>query len=82
MTIHIHAPKIEYIAAVNDCPVCERPRRMLGRFAEWYGTTWTCSGCGDEWGDGERLERPFSPGWRSRNILQARQKLAALGVTA
>ena len=80
--IHINAPKGRYFAAVNDCPVCDRPRRMLGWHVEWYGTTWTCAGCGDKWSDGERLERPFSPGWRRQNIEQARRKLATIGVSA
>jgi hypothetical protein len=80
--VHIHAPPVTYFAAVNDCPTCGRPRRMLGAFAEWYGTTWTCAGCGDEWQDGERLERPFVRGWRQANVRRARERLAALGVQA
>jgi hypothetical protein len=55
---------------------------MLGLFAEWYGTTWTCCGCGDEWQDGEMLERPFAPGWRKRNVEYARRKLAEIGLQA
>jgi hypothetical protein len=80
--IHIHAPAVAYFAAVNACPTCERPRRMLGAHAEWYGTTWTCVGCGDRWQDGERLERPFCQGWRRQNIEHARRRLAAIGVQA
>jgi hypothetical protein len=80
--IHIHSPAIERFAAVNECPTCERPRRMLGEHAEWYGTTWTCAGCGDQWHDGERGERPFSPGWRQQRIRRARGHLAHLGVPA
>ncbi len=81
-TLHIHAPQGEYFAAVNECPTCDRPRRMLGWFVDWYGTTWTCAGCGDKWQDGEMLERPFSPGWRRKQIEHAREKLAKIGVTA
>ncbi len=80
--LHIHVPKGQDFAAVNHCPVCARPRRMLGHFVEWYGTTWTCAGCGDSWQDGERLERPFAPGWRQQTVRQARERLAALGVQA
>jgi hypothetical protein len=80
--IHINRPKTESFCALNHCPVCERPRRMLGQFAEWYGTTWTCCGCGDEWQDGEMLERPFAPGWRKRNVEHARRKLAEIGLQA
>lgn len=80
--LHIHAPKAEHFAAVNMCPTCERQRRMLGAFVEWYGTTWTCAGCGDSWQDGERLERPFCAGWRRKSIERARNVLASIGVPA
>jgi hypothetical protein len=80
--VHIHAPPVTHHAAVIDCPTCERPRRMYGFFAEWYGYTWTCAGCGDAWADGERLQRPFAPGWRRRNIESTRLALARLGVQA
>ena len=80
--LHIHAPKGGHFAAVNGCPTCERPRRMLGWHVEWYGTTWTCAGCGDQWSDGEMHQRPFSPGWRKQNIERARAELAKLGVPA
>ena len=80
--VHIHAPAGEYFAQVNQCPTCERPRRMLGWFVEWYGTRWTCAGCGDSWADGERTERPFAPMWRRKSIEYARSKLAQLGVQA
>jgi hypothetical protein len=55
---------------------------MLGQFAERYGTTWTCCGCGDSWQDGERGERPFAPGWRKRSIEHARRELAKIGIQA
>lgn len=72
----------ETFCRVNDCPTCERPRRMLGQFQDWYGVTWTCAGCGDMWADGERHERPFCPGWRKQNIEHARAVLASIGVQA
>lgn len=78
--VHINRPAVESFCAVNHCPVCDRPRRMLGQHAEWYGTTWTCAGCGDKWADGERLERPFAAGWRRQNIERARRVLASIGV--
>jgi hypothetical protein len=55
---------------------------MLAQFQEWYGTTWTCAGCGDSWQDVERLERPFKPGWRRESIERARRVLASIGVPA
>lgn len=80
--IHVLAPAVERFCQLNECPTCERPRRMLGEHAEWYGTTWTCAGCGDQWVDGERLERPFAPGWRKRSIDRAIKRLAEIGIPA
>jgi hypothetical protein len=80
--IHVNRPRLKHFAAVNDCPTCERPRRMLGSHADWYWTTWTCAGCGDQWQDGERLERPFSLGWRRESIERALGLLASIGVQA
>jgi transposase-like protein len=80
--VHLHAPKGKHFAAVNHCPTCDRPRRMLGWFVEWYGTRWSCAGCGDSWNDGELEERPFAPGWRRTRIERARAGLEALGVQA
>ena len=80
--LYIHAPSVAHCAAVIDCPTCDRPRRMHGAFAEWYGVTWTCAGCGDKWSDGERHGRPLSPGWRRRNIEMALANLALIGVQA
>lgn len=67
---------------LNRCPTCDRDRRMLGQFQEWYGTTWTCTGCGDRWNDGEMEPRPFCPGWRKERIENARRKLAEIGLQA
>lgn len=80
--LHVYAPPVTRFCSVNHCPVCERPRRMLGEFAEWHGTTWTCCGCGDKWTEGEMHERPFSPGWRKQNIEHARKALATIGLQA
>jgi hypothetical protein len=83
MTIHINFARYsETTCAVIDCPTCQRQRRMLAQFQEWYGTTLTCAGCGDQWTDGERHGRPFAPGWRERSIRNARSQLAQIGVTA
>lgn len=83
MSVHIKWTRYtDTFCRVNHCPTCERDRRMLGQFEEWYGTTWTCAGCGDQWQDGYRMERPFAPGWRRKNIEHARRVLAHIGVTA
>ena len=82
MSLHVHSPETEGFCAVNYCPTCERMRRMYGFHVEWYGTTWTCAGCGEQWADGEQLERPFSRGWRRRSVEWARDRLASIGVQA
>lgn len=80
--VHIYAPATTTECAVIDCPVCQRPRRMLAQHAEWYGYTITCAGCGDKWSDGEMHDRPFERGWRRQSIEYARKKLASIGVPA
>lgn len=83
VSIHINWTRYsETKCVVIDCPVCERPRRFLSQFQEWYGSTITCCGCGDMWTDGEPHERPFAPGWRQQNIRRARKVLASIGVQA
>ena len=72
----------ETCCIVVDGPTCKRPRRTLAQFQEWYGWTITCAGCGDTWQDGERMERPFEPGWRRKAIEAARRGLASIGVPA
>lgn len=80
--VHVYAPEGDAFALVIDCPTCCRQRRALGRMYEWHGAWVTCAGCGDEWNDGERMGRPFAPGWRRVNIERARAGLAALGINA
>lgn len=83
MNLHIHAPQPVHVGCqLIDCPTCQRPRRMLTRYFEWYGATVTCCGCGEEWHDGERGERPFAPGWRDRNRRYAIDQLARIGLQA
>jgi hypothetical protein len=81
--VHINFTRYsETCCTVHRCPTCERPRRMLAQFQEWYGWTVTCAGCGDTWQDGEMLERPFCPGWRRKSIEHARKILAGIGIQA
>lgn len=83
MSLHINWTRYsDTFCMLNYCPTCERPRRMLGQFQEWYGTTWTCCGCGDRWTDNEPHDRPFCPGWRRANIERARAVLASIGIQA
>jgi hypothetical protein len=58
---------------IMRCPTCAQRRRFAGYDQAWYGPTWTCCGCGDSWGDGERLERPFRRGWRPDAIQRAKR---------
>jgi hypothetical protein len=81
--VHIHAPlPVETCCIVIDCPTCQRQRRALCRYYEWYGATVICAGCGDTWNDGEMEYRPFAPGWRRKSIEHARRELAAIGAQA
>lgn len=54
------------------CPSCERAEaQFYGWFQEWYGWHLTCLECGEQFADGEWLERPWCAGWREHNILKA-----------
>lgn len=79
--VHINAPRpVEVSCVIIDCPVCQRKRRALAKYYEWYGATVVCAGCGDRWNDGEMEERPFMPRWRQKSIEHAREELAAIGI--
>ena len=83
MSIHINAPRpTDVCCVIIDCPTCERPRRAIAKFYEWYGASVACAGCGDRWNDGEMEERPFMPGWRKVGREYARRELAKIGVQA
>lgn len=59
---------------ISKCPTCKCRRRIAGvDRGLWYGIIWTCCACGDSWGDGEMLERPFRRGWRKEAIADARE---------
>ena len=71
--VHVCAPSADDVRAVRiRCHSCERLTGFVIRHYEWYGWHLTCLRCGDQWADGERLERPFARGWRRRNIEAAR----------
>lgn len=61
------------------CPVCKHRRRFAVREALWYGPTATCCGCGDSFGDGERLLRPARRGWRKEAVAKAKRTWDAAG---
>ena len=58
------------------CPTCQKSRTMLREFYEGYGWHECCLSCGEAWADGERMPRPFAPGWRQKNIERARKRIA------
>lgn len=62
-----------YIRTMRKCPECDRLRPFAGFYQEWYGTTWTCLGCGDSFADGWRLDRPFMRGWRQKSVARGRR---------
>ncbi|MCW2899777.1 MAG: hypothetical protein JWO67_2042 [Streptosporangiaceae bacterium] len=70
-TLQINRPDTIAVRRVTHCPTCEQDRRFSGEAAFWYSPIWTCLGCGDAWGDGERMERPFKPRWRQENRRRA-----------
>ncbi|WP_405019580.1 hypothetical protein OHV05_24590 [Kitasatospora sp. NBC_00070] len=72
MSAIICSPAEYLLRRVANCPTCQRRRRFSGRYAVWYGATWSCCGCGDTWTDGERHRRPFRRGWRPKAISQAK----------
>lgn len=61
---------------VIHCPTCLKRRRFFAWFQDWYGWHFTCLSCGDQWAEGERLTRPFCPGWRKANIDHAKKQMA------
>jgi hypothetical protein len=71
--VHINRPATIAIRRIMPCPTEGLTRRFAAFDALWYGPTWTCLGCGDSWGDGERLQRPFKPRWRREAKTRARE---------
>lgn len=72
--IHINVPRYDRVwISWCECPTCKKRRPSVNRSQEWYGVTSTCLGCGDAWGDGERMPRPFMRGWRKKAIEDVRK---------
>lgn len=69
--VHVNRPETCWVRTVQNCPVCRQRRRLVGFDQLWYGITWTCLGCGDQWSGGELLPRPFRPRWRQDSIVRA-----------
>lgn len=56
------------------CWNCKTKRRCVEVFGGiWYPSTFYCVFCGDGWGDGETLARPFARGWRQKAIARAKR---------
>ena len=72
MTLHISwARKDRELVITQHCPTEHADRPMYAWLQDWYGWEVTCLGCGEQWGDGEQLERPFRPRWRKDNVAEA-----------
>jgi len=66
--------KLDFISLVKaHCPSCKKQRSFLFEMWEWYGRYSTCLKCGEKFFEGEMMERPFSPGWRQKNINAAKK---------
>lgn len=73
--VHIHWTRTHAARKIRRrCPTCEKRTTFYCFFQEWYGWMVTCIACGERWEDGERLPRPFAPGWRKDNIRSARRR--------
>lgn len=72
-SVHIHRPATAWIRSDHPCPICGYSVGLLGYYAAWYSTMWTCLACGDQFGDGEIMERPFMRGWRLKNVQSAQR---------
>jgi hypothetical protein len=56
------------------CWNCQTVRRCVQIFTGiWYPDEFWCCHCGDGWGDGQRMERPFQRGWRQKSITNAQR---------
>jgi hypothetical protein len=55
------------------CPIDQCISEQVVRYELWHGPTVWCCKCGDSWGDGELLERPFLRGWRKDAVRDARR---------
>lgn len=76
MSFHICTARSQDFRRVLDCPTCKRRRRFIVTTTIWHGVTFTCCGCGDSWGEGERMERPFRRAWRAEATESARRRWA------
>jgi hypothetical protein len=74
--LHIHVTPADRIGVETlECSTCETERGFLLEHYEWYGWMLTCLSCGDQWEDGERLERPFRRAWRKAAVAEALARL-------
>lgn len=63
---------------VRFCINCKRRRRFYvsrSKELDYYGEYGTCLTCGEQYGGGEWLPRPFAPRWRVANVAKAKRKL-------
>lgn len=61
------------------CETCAKDRRFIVVLASWCGEERTCMWCGERWFNGSRKIRPFRPGWRETNVIDAMNDLEKYG---
>ena len=75
LTVHVCAPPAAEAKIFRQkCPTCERRVYFVGFFTPWYGWSKTCLRCGEQWEDGERMDRPLMRGWREKSKVRARAR--------
>lgn len=74
MTLHINWTRIDKIKKQRrQCIGGHRSTFVCWDGGGWYGWYGTCLRCGEEFGGGEWMARPFMRGWRQANIAKAKK---------
>ena len=63
--------RLEFGRCYGACGITDAPMCVGEAGSPWYSPTVYCTLCGDAWGDGEMMERPFRPRWRQERIAEA-----------
>lgn len=79
MNVYICSPHpVNWKVIRKTCPTCNKRRKMLVEYYEWYDAMISCLSCGDQWSDGERLPRPFYRNWREDAVKRLKRRLEML----
>jgi transposase-like protein len=74
--VHICRPKNCLARRILRCPTCKTRRRFVQALFVWYDSIFTCCGCGDQFSEGYRMQRPARRGWRDDAVRRAKQEWA------